>query len=131
MRIIDQYKPNNVLSTNVEARSLVRWFVRSNSTHRNKFREDFLDVSREQEITKVHLLVISPKQNLAINCINISGLNEDTGRQFLIASLLALKFFQGYAYLLRTLLVIQIKIMGKDWMSYPKNSRRNQNDLKY
>ena len=53
MRIIDQYKPNNVLSTNVEAHGLVRWFIRSNITHMNNFQDDFLEVSSEQEITKI------------------------------------------------------------------------------
>lgn len=58
MRIIDQYKPNNALSTYIEARGLVRWSVRSDSTRRNKFQDDFLEVSSEQEIPRFQLLVI-------------------------------------------------------------------------
>jgi hypothetical protein len=61
MSIIDQYKPNNVLSTNLEIHILVRLPVRSTSTHRVKFHEDLLEISSEQEIPRFHRLVISPK----------------------------------------------------------------------
>lgn len=61
MRIVDQYKPNNVLSTNIEAHGLVRWSVRSNRTHMNKFQDDFLEVSSEQEMPRFQLLLIAPK----------------------------------------------------------------------
>ena len=131
MRIIDQYKPNNVLSTDIEIHILVRLTVRSASARRVKFHEDLLEISSEQDIRRFHRLAISPK--------TVPG---DPPYKYL-------RFVRGYweaasnSNCASSQVFSRIRLLSKDTTCnsnqnigkrldvVPKNSRRNQNDLKY